>query len=130
MTTSGWLSALGAARAVARLSAHAATAQGHASDADGSFASEMHRSMKDMMRGMEVPMTGDSDRDFLAMMIPHHRGAVEMAHLALVHGRDPLTRQLAEEIISSQRAETASMRARLCVPASREALTVAPVLSV
>jgi len=51
--------------------------------------------------------------DFLAMMIPHHQGTVEMARLVLVHGRDPLTRHLAEEIIASQQIEIASMQERL-----------------
>jgi uncharacterized protein (DUF305 family) len=58
-------------------------------------------------------MTGTPDRDFLAMMIPHHQGAVAMAQLVLVHGQDPLTRQLAEEIIASQQTEIYSMQARL-----------------
>jgi hypothetical protein len=31
----------------------------------------------------------------------------------LIHGRDPLTRKLAEEIIASQTTEIAAMRARL-----------------
>jgi uncharacterized protein (DUF305 family) len=52
-----------------------------------------------------APQTVDPDRDFLAMMIPHHAGAVEMARLALIYGGDPLVRQLAEEIIASQQAE-------------------------
>ena len=39
-----------------------------------------------------------TDVDFLAMMIPHHQGAVEMARLALIYGKDPLTRRVAEEI--------------------------------
>jgi uncharacterized protein (DUF305 family) len=47
------------------------------------------------------------------MMIPHHAGAVEMARLLLIHGRDPLVRQLAEGIMASQQAEIASMRGRL-----------------
>jgi uncharacterized protein (DUF305 family) len=69
----------------------------------------MHREMAAASR------TGDPDRDFLAMMIPHHGGAVEMARLILINGRDPLVRQLAEEIIASQQAEIAAMRARLGV---------------
>ena len=78
------------------------------------FASEMHRQMQAMMQAMSAaPMTGDPDADFLAMMIPHHEGAIDMARLVLVHGRDPLTRQLAEEIMASQQAEIASMAKRL-----------------
>jgi len=77
------------------------------------FATEMHRQMRAMNEAMGAPMSGDADRDFLAMMIPHHQGAVGMARLVLIHGRDPLTRQLAEEIIASQQTEIASMQARL-----------------
>jgi len=70
--------------------------------------------MERMMRAMHASApTGDPDADFLAMMIPHHEGAVEMARLELVHGRDPLVRQLAEGIIASQQNEIEAMRARL-----------------
>ncbi len=79
-----------------------------------SFTTEMHAQMGIMAEAMNrTPMSGNPDRDFLAMMIPHHQGAVDMARLALEHGRDPLTRQLAEGIIASQSAEIASMQARL-----------------
>ena len=57
--------------------------------------------------------TGNPDVDFLTMMIPHHKGAVEMARLVLLYGRDPLVRQLASEIIASQQVEIAAMQARL-----------------
>lgn len=80
------------------------------------FASEMDVGMDKMMRDMHAPgYTGNPDVDFLAMMIPHHEGAVEMARLELIHGRDPLTRKLAEEIISSQVVEIEGMKRRLAI---------------
>ena len=78
------------------------------------FIREMDRGMQKMMADMHSPgYTGNADADFLAMMIPHHQGAVDMARLVLIHGKDPLTRRLAEEIIASQTAEIAAMGARL-----------------
>ena len=83
-------------------------------DGAAGFQHAMHAAMLAMDRAMaSAPMTGNPDHDFLAMMIPHHEGAVEMARLLLVHGRDPLVRRLAEEIIAGQQAEIASMRGRL-----------------
>jgi len=78
------------------------------------FRHAMHAAMVAMEQAMAAaPMTGDPDQDFLAMMIPHHAGAVEMARLLLVHGHDPLARQLAEDIIAGQQAEIVSMQGRL-----------------
>lgn len=80
------------------------------------FAAEMDAGMDRMMRNMHAPgYTGNADIDFLAMMIPHHEGAVEMARLVLIHGRDPLTRKLAEEIIASQVVEIEGMKRRLTI---------------
>jgi uncharacterized protein (DUF305 family) len=74
----------------------------------------MHAAMQAMQHAIaSAPMTGDPDHDFLAMMIPHHEGAVEMARLLLLHGRDPLVRQLADGIIAGQQAEIASMKGRV-----------------
>ena len=87
--------------------------QGHGADF-ARFAGEMNVGMDRMMRDMHAPgYSGDPDIDFLAMMIPHHEGAVEMARLVLVHGRDPATRRLADEIIASQTVEIEAMRRRL-----------------
>jgi uncharacterized protein (DUF305 family) len=88
----------------------------HAAQAASEFGRLMSAAMDKMHEEMAAwPQTGDPDRDFLAMMIPHHAGAVEMARLALIYGSDPLVRQLAEEIIAGQQAEIAAMRARLKV---------------
>jgi uncharacterized protein (DUF305 family) len=83
---------------------------------DSQFGRLMSAAMDKMHEEMATSrQTSDPDRDFLATMIPHHAGAVEMARLVLIYGRDPLVRQLAEEIIASQQAEIAGMRARLKV---------------
>jgi len=78
------------------------------------FAGEMNVGMEKMMTDMHAPgYTGDPDIDFLAMMVPHHEGAVDMARLVLQHGNDPVTRKLAEDIIASQRVEIEGMQRRL-----------------
>ena len=80
-----------------------AVPQGHGKDY-ARFAAEMNTGMDRMMRDMHTPgYTGKPDIDFLAMMIPHHEGAVEMARLVLVHGRDPATRRLAEDMSPQRR---------------------------
>jgi uncharacterized protein (DUF305 family) len=86
------------------------------SAAPDGFARDMAVGMKTMMNNMHATgYTGNPDVDFLEMMIPHHQGAVEMARLLLMHGKDPLTRRLAEEIIASQTAEIAAMEQRLAI---------------
>ena len=94
-------------------------AHGHgalqASPAPG-FQNEMDAGMARMMQDMHSPgYSGNVDIDFLSMMIPHHAGAVDMARLLLQHGRDPATRQLAEEIIAGQMIEIESMTRRLAM---------------
>ncbi len=68
-----------------------------------------------MMQDMQMQPSGDADRDFAAMMIPHHQGAIDMARSLLQHGRDPLVRQLAEEIIANRQVEIQSMQNRLAI---------------
>ncbi|MBI5632490.1 MAG: DUF305 domain-containing protein [Nitrospirae bacterium] len=93
-----------------------ATAYAQHKHGSSEFGSGMQAGMAVMMKDMEsAPMTGDPDKDFLAMMIPHHEGAVEMARLVLIHGKDPLVRRLAEEIIASQTVEIMAMKERLSI---------------
>jgi uncharacterized protein (DUF305 family) len=66
----------------------------------------MHRMHESTNR---IPMTGDIDRDFVALMVPHHQSAVEMARVYLQSGRDPELRKMSEAIIASQEAEIRQM---------------------
>lgn len=63
-----------------------------------------------MHQEMMIEFTGDADRDFIAGMIPHHRGAVEMAAIVIEFGSDPKVRALAEQIIREQEKELALMQ--------------------
>jgi uncharacterized protein (DUF305 family) len=62
-----------------------------------------------MMKNMSVPLTGDTDWDFVAGMIPHHQGAIDMAEVELKYGRDPEMKKLARDIIAAQKKEIAVM---------------------
>jgi Domain of unknown function (DUF305) len=63
-----------------------------------------------MMNDMMVKPTGDVDRDFTAMMIPHHQGAIDMARAVLRYGHNEQIRRIAQEIIVDQLQEIAAMR--------------------
>ena len=58
--------------------------------------------MNKMMADMTIKPTGDVDRDFVAMMVPHHQGAIDMAQAVLRYGRNEQLRRLAQEIVVTQ----------------------------
>jgi len=65
------------------------------------------------MPGMSMDADGAmamSDQAFLAMMIPHHQMAVDMARIEVDRGSDPETVTLARTVISDQQKEIAQMR--------------------
>jgi hypothetical protein len=59
---------------------------------------------------MTIKPTGDVDRDFVAMMVPHHQGAIDMAKAELKYGHNEQLRRLAQEIIVTQQQEIPAMR--------------------
>ena len=67
--------------------------------------------MSNMSRDMLVKPTGDIDRDFVALMIPHHQGAVDMARAELKYGHNQELRRLAQNIVIQQQQEISAMRA-------------------
>jgi hypothetical protein len=75
------------------------------------FLSEKDTAMnKMMMTDMTIKPTGDVDRDFVAMMVPHHQSAIDMAQAVLRYGRNEQLRRLAQEIVVAQQREIAAMR--------------------
>jgi uncharacterized protein (DUF305 family) len=73
-----------------------------------------------MMKGMGQAVTGDADRDFAMMMLPHHEGAVDMAKIELTYGRDPALKAMAKRIIEAQQPEIQQMKKWLEDHPSRE----------
>jgi uncharacterized protein (DUF305 family) len=63
-----------------------------------------------MHAGMGAAIDADADVAFMAGMIPHHQGAVDMANIVLKHGKDPETRALAEAVIKAQTTEIKQMQ--------------------
>src|ERR1700726_3625161 len=77
---------------------------------EAAFLAENDKAMSKMMDGMAVKPSGDIDRDFAAMMVPHHQGAIDMAQAELRYGRNEQLRRMAQEIIVTQQQEIAAMR--------------------
>jgi uncharacterized protein (DUF305 family) len=88
------------------------------SAAEATFLKENDAAMTKMMNDMAVKPTGDVDHDFVAMMVPHHEGAIDMAEAELRYGQNEQLRRIAQEVVAEELQEIAAMRA-----ASGEKLT-------
>lgn len=90
-----------------------ATAAPPAGPDGAAFLAESDAAMTKMMDDMAVKPSGNVDEDFVAMMIPHHQGAIDMAMAELRHGKNEQLRRIAQEIIVDQQQEIAAMRLAL-----------------
>jgi uncharacterized protein (DUF305 family) len=93
---------------------------------EAAFLSENQSAMNKMMADMAVKPTGDVDRDFVAMMVPHHQGAVDMALAELRYGHNQQLRGLAQEIVANQQREIVAMRRAIGEPSSSSAASRLP----
>ncbi|QEN87934.1 DUF305 domain-containing protein [Labrys sp. KNU-23] len=110
-----WILAAGSVPAAAHDTEH----PGHEAmpaAAEAPFLQENDTAMSKMMSAMAVRPTGNVDRDFTEMMIPHHQGAIDMAQTYLRYGRNEQLRRIAQEIIVEQQQEIAAMRLALGDP--------------
>jgi uncharacterized protein (DUF305 family) len=83
---------------------------------DAAFVSRSNAAMDKMMTDMAVKPIGDVDHDFVAMMVPHHQGAIDMAQAELQYGQNPQLKTIAQEIIVDQMQEITLMRLALGEP--------------
>jgi uncharacterized protein (DUF305 family) len=66
--------------------------------------------MAKMMAGMKIKPSNNVDKDFVAMMVPHHQGAIDMAQAELIYGHYEPCRGLAQEITSTQQQQIVAMQ--------------------
>ncbi|MFS1427308.1 DUF305 domain-containing protein [Vibrio splendidus] len=83
--------------------------------------SDMMKSSMDAMHEMHMmKVTGNTDRDFVTGMIPHHEGAIVMSEKILPHLKDAEIRKFAENVIKAQKEEIKFMEEWLAKnPASK-----------
>ena len=87
-----------------------------ASAAEAPYLADNVSAMTKMMIDMGIRPSGDIDTDFVAMMAPHHQGAIEMAQAELRYGHNEPLRRMAQEIIVTQLQEITAMRLALGQP--------------
>ena len=80
------------------------------------FLAENDAAMTKMMDAMSVKPSGNVDEDFVAMMVPHHQGAIDMAQAELRYGHNEQLRRIAQEIVVEQQQEIVAMHVALDQP--------------
>lgn len=110
------LAATGACAALAHDMQHQMAPATVADTPEAAYLAENNTAMDKMMADMEVKPSGDVDRDFVAMMTPHHQGAIDMAIAVLKYGKNEQLKRIAQEIIVDQQQEIAAMKLAISDP--------------
>jgi len=88
----------------------APTMQSGATASMGSVDMQFMKAMQLMNNDMrKAKLTGNPDRDFMTLMIPHHQAAINMALVELKYGKSAKVKSLANNIIRAQRSEITQM---------------------
>ena len=75
---------------------------------------ELTKEMDSMKAGMsKMQMTGNTDKDFAMMMIPHHESAIKMAKAELSHGMNADLKKIAQKEINDQTKEISEFKSWL-----------------
>ena len=80
---------------------------------DSQFMADSTAAMNRMMTAMQIQPSGNADADFVAMMVPHHQGAIDMARAELLYGQNETLRRMAQEIVVTQQQEIVAMQQAL-----------------
>lgn len=84
----------------------------------GASVAQVPGSWSDLMASMEkmhcamgaIKPSGQTDTDFVRLMLPHHQAALDMAKTELLSGTNPQMRRMAQEIITDQQSEIELMQ--------------------
>jgi uncharacterized protein (DUF305 family) len=97
---------------LALIPAFAAPATQHSSHAQRSTPADAPywEGLMESMTRMHAAMSStrpsaNADTDFVALMLPHHQAAIDMAKIELTFGKDEQLRRLAQEIVTDQESE-------------------------
>lgn len=84
---------------------------GHATPTPGKehTMASMGMATKEQIDALTAARGTAADRQFLTLMIAHHKGGVEMAQVYLERGQNPMVRTFAQKIVMTQEAEISAL---------------------
>jgi len=92
---------------------HSGHDMGPEAKTDLTEAQAAYKAVNDRMHAGMADIPADPDVAFMAGMLAHHQGAVEMSEVALQYAKDAQARDLAARVIAAQKEEIAEMEAWL-----------------